>query len=71
MQVCQPHPSRQASLPLDYTPALESQMRALFECRWRRWHSAPSFEVAMQDETTKRLLALAVQHLPSNLAGRR
>ena len=68
MQVNQ---TRQVALPLDYTPALESQMRTLFDFRWRRWHRAPSFEVAMQDDTTKRLLALAVQHMPSSVRSRR
>lgn len=71
MQVNQAHQPRQAALPLDYTPALEGQMRTLFDFRWRRWHKAPSFEVAMQDETTKRLLALAVLHMPGNVQSRR
>lgn len=68
MQVNQAH---QASLPLDYTPALESQMRTLFDFRWRRWHRAPSFEVAMQDPVTKQLLAKAVLHMPSSVKSRR
>lgn len=67
----QTNTARQVALPLDYTPALEGQMRTLFDFRWRRWHRAPSFEVAMQDETTKRLLALAVMHMPSSVQSRR
>ena len=63
--------TKQVALPLDYTPALETQMRELFDSRWRRWHRASSYEEAMRDETTKRLLALAVQHLPSNCRSRR
>lgn len=61
----------QAELPMDHTPSLETEMRALYESRWRRWHRAESFEVAMQDPVTCRLLALAVQHLPSRSRGRR
>jgi hypothetical protein len=71
MRMSEAQQPRQASLPLDYTPALEDQMRTLFEFRWRRWHKAKSFEVAMQDETTKRLLALAVQHMPPDVNSRR
>lgn len=71
MPTIQPRTLHQAALPLDYTPALEGQMRTLFDYRWRRWHRAPSFEVAMQDDTTKRLLALAVMHMPSNVRSRR
>ena len=61
----------QPELPMDHTPALEAEMRALYESRWRRWHRAASFEVAIQDPVTCRLLALAVQHLPSHTKGRR
>lgn len=56
----------QAELALDFAPALEVQMRELFNSRWRRWHRAASFEVAMEDEVTRRLLVLAVMHLPSS-----
>ncbi|MDP1886629.1 hypothetical protein [Polaromonas sp.] len=61
----------QPELPMDHTPALEAEMRALYESRWRRWHRAVSFEVAMQDPVTRHLLALTVQHLPSHTKGRR
>ena len=64
-------PPIQKALPLDFTPALAQQMRTLFESRWRHWHRAGSFEVAMQDPVTARCLALAVQHLPQNCRGRR
>ena len=67
----QTRPPTQAELPMDHTPALEPEMRVLFETRWRRWHRAPSFEVAMQDPVTCQLLCLAVQHLPSHTKGRR
>ena len=56
--------AKQMDLPLDMSPALWEQMRALFEHRWRRWHRASSFEVAMQDAVTRRLLYLAVLHAP-------
>lgn len=62
-----PSPSRtppQAELPLDHAPALEQEMRALFDTRWRRWHPAASYEDAVADPVTRRLLALAAQHLP-------
>lgn len=61
----------QPELPMDHTPALEAEMRALYETRWRRWHRAESFEVAMQDAVTCRLLALTVQHQQHNRKGRR
>lgn len=61
----------QPELPMDHTPALEADMRSLYETRWRRWHRAGSFEVAMQDPVTRQLLALAVQHLPSHSKRRR
>lgn len=66
-----PKPTRQAELELDYSPALEPQMRALFELRWSRWHRAKSFEEAMTDPITRRLLCLQVQHAPSQRAPRR
>lgn len=65
------HPPPQPELPLDHTPALEAEMRVLFETRWRRWHKARSFDVAMQDPVTRKCLLLAVQHLPHNRKGRR
>lgn len=54
----------QTELALDHTQALEPAMRRLFEQRWARWHPKP-FEEAMKDATTRRLLALAVQHMPA------
>ena len=64
------NPKPQAELALDHSPALETAMRSLFETRWSRWHPKP-FEEAMQDAVTRRLLVLAVQHLPSQTAPRR
>lgn len=55
----------QPELELDHIPALEQQMRTLFDTRWRRWHRAGSFEAAMQDPVTARLLMLTVKHMPS------
>lgn len=63
-------PPTQQALPLDFTPALALQMRTLFDTRWRRWHRAGSFEVAMQDPVTAKCLALAVLHLPQNCKAR-
>ncbi len=60
----------QTELALDHTPALEAQMRSLFETRWSRWHHLP-FDEAVRDPITKRLLCLAVQHLPSQVTPRR
>lgn len=57
---------RQAALPMDYTPALEQEMRVFYDTRWKRWHRARSFDAAMQDPVTRRCLLLAVQHLPHN-----
>lgn len=56
----------QAELPMDYAPALEAEMRDFYDFRWKRWHRAGSFDVAMQDPITRRCLTLAVQHLPHN-----
>ncbi|WP_290906265.1 hypothetical protein [Aquabacterium sp.] len=64
-----PHPP-QTELALDHTPALEPAMRSLFETRWARWHRLP-FDEAMKDPITRRLLCLAVQHLPSQVTPRR
>ncbi len=63
-------PQAQPELALDHTPALETAMRTLFETRWKRWHRL-TFEEAVQDAVTRRLLALAVQHMPSQTAPRR
>jgi hypothetical protein len=60
----------QPELALDHTPALETAMRSLFETRWKRWHPL-SFDEAVKDSVTRRLLALAVQHLPSQATPRR
>jgi len=65
-----PTPAAQTELELDHAPALETAMRSLFETRWRRWHPK-TFEEAIADPTTRRLLCLAVQHLPSQRAPRR
>jgi hypothetical protein len=60
----------QPELALDYAPALEPAMRSMFETRWARWHPLP-FDEAMKDAITRRLLCLAVQHLPSQTTPRR
>lgn len=60
----------QPELTLDHSPALEGQMRTLFETRWSRWHPA-TFDEAVKDPITRRLLCLAVQHLPSQVSPRR
>jgi hypothetical protein len=52
----------QTELSLDHTPALEPRMRQLFETRWAKWHRL-NFDEAMKDAITRRLLALAVQHM--------
>lgn len=56
----------QAELALDHMPALEAEMRALFEARWRHWHRAGSYEVAVQDPVTASLLALTVTRMRSH-----
>lgn len=61
----------QPELELDHAPALETAMRALFESRWSRWHRFKTYEEAVADPITRRLLCLAVQHLPSQLTPRR
>ncbi|MGE4241741.1 hypothetical protein [Ramlibacter sp.] len=58
-----PHRSPQPELDLDHADALEQEMRSLFESQWSRWHPKP-YEEAMQDPLTRRLLCLAVQHMP-------
>lgn len=53
----------QPPLPLDMPPpAREEDMRALFEGRWSRWHPCKSYEAAVADPVTRRLLELAVMH---------
>lgn len=66
----QNRPPTQQALPLDFTPALALQMRMFYDTRWRSWHRAGSFEVAMQDPVTAKCLALAVLHLPQNCKAR-
>lgn len=61
----------QPELALDFTPALEQEMRDYFNARWLRWHRAGSFEVAMQDAVTRKCLVLSVLHLPHNRPGKR
>ena len=57
-----PKKPQQAALPLDFVPSQEQAMRALFETRWARWHHCKTFEAAVADPVTQRLLQLAVQH---------
>lgn len=52
----------QAALPLDFVASEEQAMRALFEERWSRWHHCKTYEAAVADPVTARLLSLAVQH---------
>lgn len=57
------HKPFQPPLPLDMPPpAREEDMRALFEGRWSRWHPCKSYEAAVADPITRRLLELAVMH---------
>jgi hypothetical protein len=63
--------TRQPELDLDYSPALDEAMRALFEFRWSRWHRAKTYEEAIADPVTRRLLALQVLHSPSRPTPRR
>ena len=56
-------PPVQQTLPMELPPAApEARMRALFEGQWSRWHPAKSFDEAVSDPTTRRLLMLAVAH---------
>lgn len=58
-----PRPPVQQALPMDLpVQAPEALMRALFERRWSRWHRARTYEEAVADPTTRRLLELAVAH---------
>jgi hypothetical protein len=57
-----PTTAKQPELPLNHCPALQQEMRTYYDLRWRRWHRAHNFDVAMQDATTQRCLLLAVQH---------
>ena len=55
----------QAELPMEMPvlePAVpEDAMRRVF-FRWSRWHRAKSYEEAVADPITARLLALTVRH---------
>lgn len=56
-------PPVQQTLPMELPlVAPEARMRALFEGQWSRWHHAKSFDEAVNDPTTRRLLELAVAH---------
>lgn len=59
-----PTPSQQAVLPMEMPQdcAREVAMRELFATRWSRWHRARSYEEAVADPVTARLLGLAVSH---------
>lgn len=37
-------------------------MREVFETRWARWHRCATYEEAVSDPITRRLLALTVVH---------
>lgn len=61
---------QQAVLAMDYPESTpEAQMRALFEARWVRWHHCKSYEAAVADPVTRRLLSLAVQHGAAHALG--
>ena len=56
-------PPVQQTLPMELPLAVpEAQMRALFERQWVRWHRCKSFDEAVCDPVTRRLLELAVVH---------
>lgn len=58
-----PNPQRQMPLPMDLpVQAPTAAMRELFERRWARWHRCKTFDEAVKDAVTARLLALAVAH---------
>ena len=57
-----PAPVQQALTMELRLAASEAQMRALFERQWSRWHRCKSFEEAVLDPVTRRLLELAVAH---------
>lgn len=53
----------QQTLPMDLPLQVpEARMRALFEAQWSRWHRAKSYEEAVRDPVTRRLLELTVAH---------
>lgn len=57
---------QQAALPLAEPPPPEHQveaaMREHFNLFWRRWHRARSFDEAVTDPMTRRLLRMSVLH---------
>ena len=56
-------PPVQQTLPMELPLAApEARMRALFERQWARWHRCKSFEEAVCDPVTRRLLELTVMH---------
>ena len=56
-------PPVQQTLPMELPLAApEARMRALFERQWSRWRPAKSFDEAVSDPVTRRLLELAVMH---------
>lgn len=56
-------PQVQQALPMELPLAApEAQMRALFEGQWSRWHHAKSYDEAVRDPVTRRLLELAAVH---------
>lgn len=56
-------PPVQQALPMELPLATpEAQMRALFEGQWSRWHHAKSYDEAVRDPVTRRLLELAAAH---------
>lgn len=71
MAAMQQELTMQQELALDHGQSLEVQMRELFNSRWRRWHRAASYELAMEDAVTRQLLMLAVKHLPAVPGSRR
>lgn len=63
MAASTPRSPLQQALPMDLpVQAPEALMRALFERKWSRWHRARTYEEAVADPTTRRLLELAVIH---------
>lgn len=54
--------ARQQALPMELPPqAPEGEMRRVWCERWSRWHSAKTYEEAVADPVTARLLALTVE----------
>ena len=64
-------PPVQQTLPMELPAAApEAQMRALFDGQWSRWHQCKSFDEAVRDPVTRRLLELAVMHSDRHLVTR-